>query len=66
MQIRIKGLVAFFNRVRGQLQSGVPKNEVKELQDEIKTITAKVENLGGQYGKTPASLPGPQETPITS
>ena len=59
MQIRIKGLVAFFNRVRGQLQSGVPKNEVKELQDEIKTITRQVENLCGQYGETPASLPGP-------
>ena len=59
MQIRIQGLVAFLNRVRGQLQSGIPEKEVEPLKNEIRTVIQQVEDICRQYNSTPGALPGP-------
>lgn len=59
MNVRITGLVKFFNYVRAQLQSGIPPSELESFKKQVRDITRHVEAICKQHGGTPDLLPAP-------
>lgn len=59
MNLRITGLVKFFNHVRAQLQSSIPRPELESFKKQVLDITQHVEAICKQYGGTPDMLPAP-------
>lgn len=57
--VRVKGLVAFTNRVRQALAQGVPPEEHAHLRQEVQNALRQVEDLCRAHGLTPADLPAP-------
>ncbi len=59
MNIRINGLIRFFNHVRSQLQTGLAPDEVEPFKQQVKRIVSDVEAICRQHGSTPDHLPAP-------
>ncbi|MGH9939755.1 MAG: hypothetical protein ACREAM_26240 [Blastocatellia bacterium] len=59
MNIRINGLIRFFNHVRSQLQSGLAPDEVEPFKQQVRRIVSDVEAICLQHGATPDHLPAP-------
>ncbi|RME10075.1 MAG: hypothetical protein D6802_10335, partial [Ardenticatenia bacterium] len=57
--VRVKGLVAFTNRVRQALAQGVPPEQHAHLRQEVQNALRQVEDLCREHGLTPADLPAP-------
>lgn len=57
--LRIKGLIRVFNRVRSQLQAGLPPVEVELFKQQVRTAIRDVEEICRQHRATPDQLPGP-------
>ncbi len=57
--LRIKGLIRVFNRVRSQLQAGLPPGEVELFKQQVRTAIRDVEEICRQHRATPDQLPGP-------
>ncbi|MGH9938786.1 MAG: M48 family peptidase, partial [Blastocatellia bacterium] len=58
-QMRINGLVRFFNHVRSQLQAGLTPDEVEPFRQHVKKIVRDVEAICRQQGAGPDRLPAP-------
>lgn len=59
MNIRINGLIKFFNHVRSQLQAGLTPDEVEPFKRQVKRIISDVEMVCRQHGAMPDHLPAP-------
>ena len=59
MNIRINGLIRFFNHVRAQLQTGLAPDEVEPFKQQVRKIVNDVEAICRQHGATPDHLPAP-------
>ena len=59
MNIRINGLIRFFNHVRSQLQTGLAPDEVEPFKKQVRKIVSDVEAICRQHGATPDHLPAP-------
>jgi hypothetical protein len=59
MNIRINGLIRFFNHVRSQLQTGLAPDEVEPFKRQVRKIVNDVEAICRQHGATPDHLPAP-------
>jgi hypothetical protein len=59
MQVRIKGLIKFFNSIRERLQEGIPPGELNAFRENVRRVTLQVENICKQYGGDPSLLPAP-------
>ncbi len=57
--VKIKGLVRAFNRVRTQLQSGLPPGEVEAFKQHVRSLVRDVEAICREQRTTPTHLPGP-------
>ncbi|HMV46340.1 MAG TPA: hypothetical protein PKD31_01125, partial [Blastocatellia bacterium] len=57
--VKIKGLVRAFNRVRAQLQSGLPPGEVEAFKQHVRSLVRDVEAICREHRITPNHLPGP-------
>lgn len=59
MNIRINGLISFFNHVRSQLQTGLAPDEIEPFKKQVRKIVNDVEAICRQHGATPDHLPAP-------
>src|SRR5262245_21392123 len=59
MNIRINGLIRFFNHVRSQLQTGLAPDEVEPFKQQVRKIVNDVEAICRHHGATPDHLPAP-------
>jgi len=57
--VKIRGLVAFQNRVRDELLRGVPPEKLDTFRRNIESAVTAVKKLCDDYGMTPDELPGP-------
>jgi len=61
MQIRISGLVKFFNRVSEQLQRGIPRRQIPSFKKDVKRVVEDVDRLCAIYDASPEELPAPSK-----
>src|SRR5262249_23339652 len=59
MNIRINGLIRFFNHVRSQLQTGLTQDEIEPFKLQVKKIVHDVEAICRQHGVGIDHLPAP-------
>lgn len=57
--IRIQGLVRTFNKVRAQLQAGIPEGEIEMFREQVQGAVRQVEALCRRHGVAANDLPGP-------
>ncbi|MBO0862576.1 MAG: hypothetical protein J2P21_29565 [Chloracidobacterium sp.] len=58
-QMRISGLISFFNHIRRQLQAGLAPEEVDSFKQQVKKIVHDVEAICKRFGAAPEGLPAP-------
>lgn len=58
-KVRIRGLVRLMNRVRDQLRSGIPADEVDDFRSTVRDATRAVERICRQHRTSPEHLPAP-------
>ncbi|MGH1365689.1 MAG: hypothetical protein ACRBF0_19155 [Calditrichia bacterium] len=61
MQIRISGLVKFFNLVSAQLQRGIPRRHIPTFKKDVKQVVEDVDRLCAIYNASPEELPAPSQ-----
>lgn len=59
MALRIKGLVSAAKKVREQLRTGIPADQLQQVQDYVRGTLINIEQICTQHWTTPDQLPAP-------